>query len=249
MPPPPPPCPRNVVTNLYDAVNIPQNMSNIPMMVQRPANGPNMVAWTNQAWKIKTNVVKKHKRTRTAFTSNQLMELEHEYAKARYLDRNRRIELADQIRLNERTIKIWFQNRRMKEKKDRAESIEELDEVTLTGSPELVIPMPVQEQFPSNEMFHPQGVFIEHYPVSTTSMPVPQVAAPDNYLPYNQDHPYNQGHFQEQHQYSSSYSGEDQELSPDSTAHTESSVLNTQGNMNESNWDFSWLRSVKDEEE
>ncbi|KOB74094.1 Hox cluster protein ShxA [Operophtera brumata] len=174
-----------------------------------------MVPWTNQpnigslvqttAWKNKTNVVKKHKRIRTAFTSNQMMELEQEYAKARYLDRNRRIELADKIRLNERTIKIWFQNLRMKEKKDRAESIEELDEVTLTGSPELVIPMPVQEQFPSNEMFHPQGVFIEHYPVSTTSMPVPQVAAPGNYLPYDmsKDHPYNQSHLQEQHQSSS----------------------------------------------
>ncbi|KOB66732.1 Hox cluster protein ShxA [Operophtera brumata] len=103
-------------------------MANIPMMVQRPANGPNMATRTNQpnigrlvqttAWKNKTNGVNKQKRIRTAFTSNQMMELEHEYAKTKYLDHNRRIELADKIHLNERTIRTWFQNRRMKEKKN-----------------------------------------------------------------------------------------------------------------------------------
>ncbi|XP_028026273.1 homeobox protein SMOX-3-like [Bombyx mandarina] len=61
---------------------------------------------------------KKSKRIRSAFTTEQINYLENEFKKSHYISAVQRKEIANIVNVPEKVIKIWFQNRRMKEKKE-----------------------------------------------------------------------------------------------------------------------------------
>jgi len=57
------------------------------------------------------------RRMRTAFSGRQLLELERAFGDGVYLTRLRRIQVATSLGLTEKQVKIWFQNRRVKDKR------------------------------------------------------------------------------------------------------------------------------------
>lgn len=63
--------------------------------------------------------LKRKRKLRTVFTEKQLEGLESKFAEKKYLSVPDRMELASRLELSETQVKTWFQNRRMKCKKQQ----------------------------------------------------------------------------------------------------------------------------------
>ncbi|XP_041828647.1 homeobox protein notochord [Melanotaenia boesemani] len=82
-------------------------------------------AFYAQATMSKVNAFKtkggKSKRMRTSFTTEQLSRLEKEFARQQYMVGSERFLLASALQLTEAQVKVWFQNRRIKWRKQSLE--------------------------------------------------------------------------------------------------------------------------------
>ncbi|XP_034464429.1 NK1 transcription factor related 2-like,a [Hippoglossus hippoglossus] len=108
----------------------------------------------------------KPRRARTAFTYEQLVALENKFRATRYLSVCERLNLALSLSLTETQVKIWFQNRRTKWKKQNPGA----DSTLQPGSHSLISPNPAScgsssasfhQTFPNfssgNVIFHTAG--------------------------------------------------------------------------------------------
>ena len=68
---------------------------------------------------VKTSTKKTRSRRRTSFTEFQLQHLEEAFAHSKYLIGQERVELAKKLGLDAKQVKIWFQNRRIKHRRQK----------------------------------------------------------------------------------------------------------------------------------
>ena len=68
--------------------------------------------------------LRKHRKSRTAFSDHQLNSLEKSFEKHKYLSVQDRIELANRLNLTDTQVKTWYQNRRTKWKRQSTLGLE-----------------------------------------------------------------------------------------------------------------------------
>lgn len=87
---------------------------------------------------------------RVVYSDHQRMELEKEFQFNRYITMRRKSELSMALSLSERQVKIWFQNRRAKERKLNRKKLQHSQQASTTTPTPPVLGGPTDAQLPSS---------------------------------------------------------------------------------------------------
>ncbi|XP_041645740.1 ventral homeobox [Cheilinus undulatus] len=119
------------------------------------------------------------RRVRTKFTNEQISKLEKIFTKHKYLDAGERVKTAQKLNLTETQVRTWFQNRRMKLKREVQDYL----------TPQVP---PVMFQALAPVQYHSMPVQRPHYPATGPGfypLPVPQLVLqsqmPPRHLPHH----------------------------------------------------------------
>ncbi|XP_062979387.1 homeobox protein CDX-1 [Elgaria multicarinata webbii] len=112
-----------------------------PMNASVPQLSPNTQRRTPYEWMRRVPTSSNSGKTRTkdkyrvVYTDHQRLELEKEFHYSRYITIRRKAELAATLGLTERQVKIWFQNRRAKERKVNKKKMQQQTQPASTTTP------------------------------------------------------------------------------------------------------------------
>lgn len=98
------------------------------------------------------NKKRRKKKTRTVFSRSQVYQLESTFEMKRYLSSSERAGLAAQLHLTETQVKIWFQNRRNKWKRQLAAEMEAASLAQASHQRMVRVPILYREQSRASEM-------------------------------------------------------------------------------------------------
>ncbi|XP_038593564.1 ventral homeobox [Micropterus salmoides] len=118
------------------------------------------------------------RRARTKFTPEQISKLEKIFNKHKYLDAGERVKTAQKLNLTETQVRTWFQNRRMKLKR------EVQDYLSPQVTPVMFQPLPPVQ-------YHSMAGQRPHYPATSPAfyqLPVPQLVLQQQMPPYHPPH-------------------------------------------------------------
>ena len=80
------------------------------------------VGYSSTSNEEEEEINRKRKKVRTAFSRKQVADLENKFQEKKYLSSAERGDLADRLKLSDVQVKTWFQNRRMKFKRQSEEA-------------------------------------------------------------------------------------------------------------------------------